>query len=253
MLTRVASIEQFTVEHSEDLEGMESLFREYGAPEPVLTEFVSHRRQRLAEQPPWAEPTSVERALRDGDGLAFKDFSLDVIHAPGHTAGHVVFHQRDTGTLLSGDTIMGGAVPHTENYYLEGLPDPADALRRRPRFKGLAAYRNSLRALRRLPLKTILPGYGSVIRSSERAIREALLFYDVRIQRIERSLRSVTAMGQSVTAYEIWHGMYPNDDVGTEMRDKLLMVIGAIDVLEGEGLCATQRRDDGVLVHVHSD
>lgn len=248
----VSSIEHFTVEHSEDMAGMEALFREYGAPEHVLAEFVAHRRQRLAEQPPWAEATPVDRALRDGDGLAFKDFSLDVIHAPGHTAGHVVFHHRDAGTLVSGDTIMGGAVPHTENYYLEGLPAPSDPLRQRPRFKGLAAYRNTLRALRRLRVKTILPGYGGVIRSAERAIREAALFYDVRIQRIERSLRSVTAMGQSVTAFDIWHGMYPNDDIGSEMRDKLLMVIGAIDVLDGDGLCVTHRRADGVLVHEHS-
>ena len=147
---------------------------------------------------------------------------------------------------------MGGAVPHTENYYLDGLPDPADPARRRPRFKGLVAYRASLRALRRQPIKMILPGYGGVIRSADRAIREALLFYDVRIQRIERSLKSVTAMGQSVTAYEIWHGLFPNDDPRSEMSSKLLMVIGALDVLEAEGQVITTRRSDGVLIHTHA-
>ncbi len=248
----VQSIEHFTVEHSEDMEGMEALLRDYGVPEDVRATFVAHRRSRLEVQPSWAEATSVERALHDGDGLDFKDFSLEVIHAPGHTAGHVVFQNRGTGTLISGDTIMSGAVPHTENYYLEGLPEPEDPARRHPRFKGLLAYRNSLRRLKREGVRTILPGYGGVIRAADRAIREALLFYDVRIQRIERSLRSVTAMGQSVTAYEIWRGMYPNDDVRTEMRDKLIMVIGALDVLEDEGLALTSRRDDGVLVHAHS-
>ncbi len=249
----VPSIEHFTVERSEDMEAVDALFHDYGVPRDVRATFVSHRRRRLAVQPPWAEATTVERALHDGDGLDFKAFSLEVIHAPGHTAGHVVFHNRASGSLVSGDTIMDGAVPHTENYYLDGLPDPADPARRRPRFKGLVAYRNSLKRLKRESLKTILPGYGGVIKAADRAIRDALLFYDVRIQRIERSLRSVTAMGQSVTAYEIWHGMYPNDDVRTEMRDKLLMVIGALDVLEAEGLCVTRRRDDGVLVHQHAD
>lgn len=246
------AIEGFRVEHSEDMAGMEALLREYGAPDDVLAEFVAHRRARLASQPAWAAATPVDRVLQDGDAIAFKDLSLEVIHAPGHTAGHLLFLGRRTGTLLSGDTIMSGAIPHTENYYLDGLPDPADPLRRRPRFKGLAAYRQTLKSMRRLPIKTILPGYGGVVRAPDRAIRNALLFYDVRIQRIERSLRSVTAMGHSVTAYEIWRGMYPNDDVRTEMRDKLLTVIGAIDVLEGDGLCVTRRREDGVLVHQHS-
>jgi glyoxylase-like metal-dependent hydrolase (beta-lactamase superfamily II) len=248
----LAAIENFRVEHSEDMVGMEALLREFGAPEAVLREFVAHRHGRLAAQPAWAAATPVDRVLQDGDALEFKDISFEVIHGPGHTAGHLLFLHRDAGTLLTGDTIMSGAIPHTENYYLDGLPEPGDPLRRRPRFKGLAAYRQTLKALRRLPIKTILPGYGSIVRAPDRAIREALLFYDVRIQRIERSLRSVTAMGQAVTAYEIWRGMYPNDDVRTEMRDKLLMVIGALDVLEEDGLCVSARRDDGVLVHQHS-
>ena len=248
----LAAIEGFTVEHSEDMVGMAALLREYGTPDDVLAEFVAHREARLAEQPPWAEATPVDHALHDGDTLDFKDVSFDVVHAPGHTAGHLLFHAPDTGSLISGDTIMGGAVPHTENYYLDGLPEPGDPLRRRPRFKGLSAYRQTLKSMKRLAVKTILPGYGPVVRPADRGIREALLFYDVRSQRIERSLRSVTAMGQSVTAYEIWHGMYPNDDVRTEMRDNLLMVIGALDVLEEDGLCVTSRRDDGVLVHQHS-
>jgi glyoxylase-like metal-dependent hydrolase (beta-lactamase superfamily II) len=248
----VSSIERFTVEHTEDMEAMDALFHDYGVPDDVRAAFVAHRLGRLEAQPPWAEATPVQRALHEGDGLAFKDFSLEVMHAPGHTAGHLLFFNRATGSLLSGDTIMGGAVPHTETYYLEGLPEPRDGALRRPRFKGLVAYRNTLRRLKREAVRTILPGYGGVIRAPDRAIREALLFYDVRIQRIERSLRSVTAMGQSVTAYEIWRGMYPNDDIRTEMRDKLLMVIGALDVLEDEGLVVTSRRDDGVLVHAHS-
>jgi len=129
--------------------------------------------------------------------------------------------------------------------------DPRDPLRRRPRFRGLVEYRQSLRALRRLSLRSILPGFGGVIRVPDRAIRDSLLYYEVRVQRIERSLRSVTALGQAVTAYEIWHSLFPNDDPATEMRTRLLTVIGALDVLEEQGQCVTQRRDDGVLVHNH--
>ena len=64
-------------------------------------------------------------------------FELRVIHSPGHTAGHLLLHEDVTGTLLTGDHIMGSAVPFTENYYLPGAPDPRDPLLRRPRFSGL--------------------------------------------------------------------------------------------------------------------
>lgn len=104
-----------------------------------------------------------------------------------------------------------------------------------------------------MSFSTILPGFGGIVRSPDRAIRDALLFYDVRIQRIERSLRSVSAIGQSVTAFELWRGLFPNDDPASRMRTKLLMVIGALDLLEAEGTCVTERREDGVLTHRHSD
>jgi glyoxylase-like metal-dependent hydrolase (beta-lactamase superfamily II) len=249
----VPMIEGFSVERDANIEGTSALFREYGVPDDVLNRMNEQRRERIRTQPALAEPTAVSRILRGGDTIAFKDLSLEVIHAPGHTAGHILLHHSDSSVLLSGDHILGHAVPNTENYYLPGLPDPRDPLRRRPRFKGLVLYRNSLRALRRRSFRTILPGFGGVIRSGDRAIREALLYYDVRIQRIERSLRSVTAMGQLVTGYELWRALFSEEDASREMRTHLLMVIGALDVLEEAGACDTTRRDDGVLLHSYPD
>ena len=83
-------------------------------------------------------------------------------------------------------------------------------------------------------------------------IRATLLYYDVRIQRIERSLHSVGALGQSVTAYEIWRGLFAHDDSVAEMRARFLTVIGALDVLEESGACVSSRRDDGALLHSYS-
>jgi glyoxylase-like metal-dependent hydrolase (beta-lactamase superfamily II) len=249
----VDMVENFSAEKDENIEETSALFSEYGVPEAVLDVMNAHRRDRMNTEAVRCEATHVDRVLRGGDRIGFKDTELEVIHAPGHTAGHILLHHLDSGALFSGDHIMGGAVPHTENYYVEGLPDPADPLQRRPRFKGLLKYRRSLKELRRMSFDTILPGYGGVIRSPDRAIRDAMLFYDVRIQRIERSLRSVSAIGQSVTAYELWQGLFPNGDPATQMRTKLLMVIGALDVLEAGGACVTERRADGVLTHRHSD
>ena len=75
----------------------------------------------------------------------------------------------------------------------------------------------------------------------------------MRVQRIERGLRNLAAMGQDVTAWDLWRALFPEADPIREMRNRMLMVIGALDVLEEQGICVTRRRDDGVLVHRHRD
>ena len=129
--------------------------------------------------------------------------------------------------------------------------DPADPAGRRPRFIGLPRYLETLRTLKGLPLKTILPAHGGVIRRPRRAIEDAQLFYDVRIQRIERGLRTLAAMEQDVTAWDLWKALFTKADPVMQMRNRMLMVIGALSVLEANGTIETHRRPDGILVHRH--
>ncbi|MCG8589009.1 MAG: MBL fold metallo-hydrolase [Proteobacteria bacterium] len=245
-------IEFFSAERDERLAETQALFEEYGVPSALLDEQTAWRRQAMRESPPLSEATRVENLVRDGDGIPFKEFELEVIHAPGHTAGHLLLHEPQSGTLITGDHLMGDAVPFTDNYYVDGAPDPADPLRRRPRFRGLPEYMRSVRALKRQRFQTILPAHGGLIRRPDRAIEDAILFYEVRIQRIERGLRTLAAMGQEVTGWQIWEALFPKADPVKQMRTRMLMVIGALDVLEAQGICVTRRRDDGVLVHEHA-
>ena len=244
----VPLVEYFDRKRDDSFEDANALFLEYGVP-PELIEQQREHHQQSADEPILCEPTRVDRALRDGEPIPFKHSELRVIHTPGHTAGHIVLHQPEAGVLITGDHVMGGAVPYTDNYYIHGPPDPSDPLRRRPRFKGLPAYMRSIRQLRRGSFQVVLPAHGGIIRRAERAIEDALLFYDVRVQRIERGLRTLDAMGQEVTAWEIWHALFPEADPATEMRKRMLMVIGALDVIEEAGSCETMRRADGILVH----
>jgi glyoxylase-like metal-dependent hydrolase (beta-lactamase superfamily II) len=245
-------VESFSVERDENLEPTNALFREYGVPEDLLERQSERIRAYLRDTPALCEATRVDRLLRSGDRIPFKEFELEVIHAPGHTAGHQLLHEPGSGTLVTGDHIMGSAVPYTDNYYLDGPPDPADPLARRPRFKGLPAYVRSVRRLRQQSFRTILPAHGGVLARPQRALEDALLFYEVRIQRMERGLRNLAAMGQAVTGWELWKALFPKADPLDQMRTRMLMVIGALDVLEEQGSCDTARRDDGVLVHRHA-
>lgn len=242
-------IEHFSDERDERIEQTVELFREYGVDDELIERQTRFRRKLLATSPSLCEATRVDRTLRSGDRIPFKDFELEVIHTPGHTEGHQVLYEERTGTLVTGDHLMGSAVPFTDTYYLEGAPDPGDPLARRPRFQGLPAYLTSLRRLRAGSYRKILPAHGGILERPARVIDEALLFYEVRVQRALRVLQALAGERAGTTAWEIWQRLFPKADRVREMRNRMLMVIGVIDVLEAQGRCQTRRRPDGVLVH----
>jgi hypothetical protein len=57
----------------------------------------------------------------------------------------------------------------------------------------------------------------------------------VRVQRIARALGKLTAPRGGATAWEVWQSLFPQADPVTQMRTRMLMVIGGLDVLEDEG------------------
>jgi glyoxylase-like metal-dependent hydrolase (beta-lactamase superfamily II) len=247
----VEMIEAYSIEREENIEGTDALFEEHGVPAEVLEQHNRWRRGVLREFGQLCEPTQVDRVVRDGDRIPFKDFELAAIHAPGHTLGHLLLHEEQSGALLTGDHIVVNSVPSSESYYLDTEPDPGDPVGRRPRFKGLPEYMKSVRSLRRHSFRKILPAVGGTMGRPDRLIEGSLLFYDVRIQRIERGLRKLAAMKQDVTAWEIWTALFPKADRITDLRTSMMMVIGSLDVLEENGSCLSSRRDDGTLIHRH--
>ncbi len=54
------------------------------------------------------------RWLDDGDTIRVGDIEFDVIHCPGHTPGHVVFHQKVLALALVGDVIFQGSIGRTD-------------------------------------------------------------------------------------------------------------------------------------------
>jgi hydroxyacylglutathione hydrolase len=55
-----------------------------------------------------------DRWLHHGDTVTVGDLTLDVIHCPGHTPGHVVFHHADSKLAVVGDVIFQGSIGRTD-------------------------------------------------------------------------------------------------------------------------------------------
>ena len=46
-------------------------------------------------------------AVRDGDIIKCRDFSIECVHTPGHTSNHVCYALKEENALFSGDHVMG--------------------------------------------------------------------------------------------------------------------------------------------------
>jgi len=52
--------------------------------------------------------------LQHGDTVKIGKLTLDVLHCPGHTPGHVVFVQKDNKLALVGDVLFKGSIGRTD-------------------------------------------------------------------------------------------------------------------------------------------
>ena len=63
---------------------------------------------------PTAESFEPDRWLNDGDTVSFGAQTLDVIHCPGHTPGHVVFFHGGERLAFVGDVLFQGSIGRTD-------------------------------------------------------------------------------------------------------------------------------------------
>lgn len=87
-------------------------------------------------------PATPTRDLADGDIVDAGDHPLTVLHMPGHSPGSIVLFDEHDGTLFSGDVIY-------DDELLDYLPG-----------SDVSHYAQSLRRLRDLPVRHVLPGHG---------------------------------------------------------------------------------------------
>ena len=61
-----------------------------------------------------AAPTfTPDRWLLDGDSVSFGEQTMQVLHCPGHTPGHVVFYHA-SGVAFVGDVLFQGSIGRTD-------------------------------------------------------------------------------------------------------------------------------------------
>ena len=114
---------------------------------------------------PYEEPPPPDRAFSDGEEVALGATKVSVMHAPGHSPGHVVLHAE--GHALVGDCLFAGSVGRTD------LP-----------FSNAAHLEASLARIAALPADmTIHPGHGDSSTIGEERISNPFLNGTARLVR----------------------------------------------------------------------
>ena len=129
----------------------------------------------------WEDP---DRWLDDGTELDVRSRKLRAINTPGHTRGHLVFHDAAAQMLFAGDHVLPHITP-TIGF------EPA-----RNRM-ALRDYIDSLRLVLDLPDARLLPAHGPVRDSTHKRVHELLAHHEQRLDEILQAMRP----GRS-TAYE---------------------------------------------------
>lgn len=63
---------------------------------------------------PSPEIFTPDRWLNDGETVTVGNQTLNVLHCPGHTPGHVVFHHPESALALVGDVLFQGSIGRTD-------------------------------------------------------------------------------------------------------------------------------------------
>ena len=122
--------------------------------------------------------------LTAGQPVQHGDRALEVVATPGHTRGHVVFHDLAGGLLFAGDHVLPRITPS-----IGFEPVLSD--------NPLGAFMDSLILIRSRPDARLLPAHGADTPSAHARVDELIAHHGARLEETEKAIR-----GGAVTANE---------------------------------------------------
>jgi glyoxylase-like metal-dependent hydrolase (beta-lactamase superfamily II) len=160
--------EQITLEAIRSVNAHPDVVSLYGAGALELSrqlESWTHSQGDASDRTNWEDP---DRWLPDGLDIPLSTRTLRVIATPGHTRGHVVFHDPAAKVLFGGDHVL----PHiTPSIGIEMVRPPSP----------LRDYMGSLLLTKTLPDARLLPAHGPVTESVHQRVDELLAHHEQRL------------------------------------------------------------------------
>lgn len=123
--------------------------------------------------------------LQDGEVVSGKNFTIEAVSTPGHTANHMAFALRESSALFAGDHVMAWATT------IVAPPDGA-----------MSDYMSSLEKLTTRNETVYLPGHGPAITEAPRFVRYYIEHRKAReasiLHRLKKSAADIPAIVRAV-------------------------------------------------------
>jgi glyoxylase-like metal-dependent hydrolase (beta-lactamase superfamily II) len=140
----------------------------------------------LDHQPPaivdWEDP---DHWLTDGTDLDLRTRTLRAVHTPGHTRGHLIYHDAAAKIMFAGDHVL----PHIT---------PSIGFEAAGNRMALRDYLGSLARTLALPDARLLPAHGPVTGSTHERVNELLAHHDLRLAETHQAV-----LAGHATSYEV--------------------------------------------------
>ena len=162
----------------------------------------------------------IDVQLSDGDEFKVGGLTVRAVHTPGHTAGHNCYWVPESGTLFTGDNVLGVGTSAI------GPPPRGD----------MEQYLQSLLRMRELQSQLMAPGHGPVVTATSDKVDELV---DHRRTRDRQIIELID--GGYTSDRQLFRGLYPEIQKGLrraargQIRSHLARLVGQGDVTVEEG------------------
>ena len=197
----------------------------------VLLHTPSDSNEDLPDEPEIAERAKVWReeglnapvdlGMADGEEVRVGALTLRAVHTPGHTAGHNCYWVPETGTLFTGDNVLGVGTSAI-------APPPRGDMEQ---------YLASLQRMRDLQASLFAPGHGPTVTATASKVQELL---DHRAAR-DRQIVALIERGYT-TDRQVRRALYPEIQKGLR-RAARGQVRAHLARLAGQGVVTVEVRD----------
>lgn len=150
------------------------------------------------------ETFTLNQPLEDGDRLDLDEYSIEVVHTPGHVANHLCFLLKGCHWLFAGDMVMDGSTV---------VIAPPDG--------HMGEYLNSLHRLVDMPIEAIAPAHGRIMDSPASYLQSLI---EHRLRREQKVIDSLVNVG-AATIDELLPSVY--DDVPVVLHSVAAMSLEA--------------------------
>jgi len=150
----------------------------------------------------FVSPCYPEIILDEGDRISNGSLEFEVMHTPGHSAGHICLYEPQKRWLFSGDHVLFQTLPHV------GLnPQAGD--------NPLGDYFDSLHVLEKLKIGFVFPGHGPVFNSLKLRTGEILYLHN------QKRIEIMKVLNEGLkTAYQVAMDIpWNKKTIKTEFRD----------------------------------